>query len=136
MKKNKQGYYKNRNGCFLLQYHLILIVKDRRPIITDNVKSYLEQYIDEYFKKQDIVILSMILYPNRIHIYFEAKPQLQLVNFINAFKTASSRMVCKKFTWSPNLWERSYFLCSINDETEKIANSYISGIIFSEHGLF
>ena len=28
------GYYVNRHSCFLLQYHLVLVTKYRRPAIT------------------------------------------------------------------------------------------------------
>ena len=32
--KNSDGYYKNRHSCFLLSYHLVLVTKYRKPVLT------------------------------------------------------------------------------------------------------
>ena len=45
MKKGDSGYYTNRHSCFLLQYHLVLMTKFRHPVLTGDVKDFLEQYI-------------------------------------------------------------------------------------------
>ena len=36
-KKLGQTYYTNRHSCFLLQYHIVLITKYRRPVLTGAV---------------------------------------------------------------------------------------------------
>ena len=33
-KKQNEEYYYNQHSCFLLQYHLVLITKYRKPAIT------------------------------------------------------------------------------------------------------
>ena len=37
-KKLGQTYYTNRHSCFLLQYHIVLVTKNRRPVLTGAVK--------------------------------------------------------------------------------------------------
>lgn len=53
MRITKDGYYKNRHSCFLLQYHLALVTKYRKPVISVEVSEFLVAYIKDYFKKQD-----------------------------------------------------------------------------------
>ena len=39
MKIRGDGYYVVRHSCFLLQYHLVLVTKYRRPAITGEVET-------------------------------------------------------------------------------------------------
>ena len=54
MKKGDSGYYINRHSCFLLQYHLVMMTKFRHPVLTGDVKDFLEQYIIQYFKDRNL----------------------------------------------------------------------------------
>ena len=41
MKKNNNNtYYLNRHSCFLLQYHLVLVTKYRKPVITNDLEKF------------------------------------------------------------------------------------------------
>ena len=42
-KKLGQTYYTNRHSCFLLQYHIVLLTKYRRPVLTGAVKELVYQ---------------------------------------------------------------------------------------------
>lgn len=117
MKMTSDGYYKNQHSCFLLQYHLVLVTKYRHPVLQGEIEEYLVQYTRDYFKKQDLNILELNCSEDHIHILFEAVPQMNLSNFVNAYKTASSRMVRKNFGnelkqyyWKPYFWSLSYFI--------------------------
>ena len=42
MKKQKgTNYYANRHSCFLLQYHLVVVTKYRKPVLGSPVKEAL-----------------------------------------------------------------------------------------------
>ena len=132
MRKNPQGYYTNRHSCFLLQYHLVLVTKYRRPVISDEVREWLINYTKEYFKKQDCILIEVNTQPDHIHILFEAPPQINLANFVNAFKSASSRMIrnlfqeqVSRFYWKPYFWSLSYFLCTVSERTAEAVMKYI-----------
>lgn len=130
--KKKNGYYKNRHSCFLLQYHLVLITKYRHPVIKGNVEYFLKEYITNYFEERNCPILAFEMMPDHIHLLFEAGPQINLAEFINAFKSASSRMVRKNFPnelkeyyWKPYFWSLSYFVGTVNEKTTSIVENYI-----------
>ena len=71
-KKLGQTYCTNRHSCFLLQYHIVLVTKYRRPVLTGAVKELVYQVIQDIFDKKDLVILEMNGESDHIHILFEA----------------------------------------------------------------
>ena len=132
MKHTQDGYYKNRHSCFLLQYHLVLVTKYRKPVITEELRDYLMAYTKDYFKRMGCVLTEMNTQPDHIHILFEAPPQINLANFVNAFKAASSRMVrsnfpeeVSRFYWKPYFWSLSYFIATVSDRAADAVKKYI-----------
>ena len=133
MRLRDDGYYVNQHSCFLLQYHLVLLTKYRHPVITGDLEAWLKEYIQQYFKKQGLIIQAMECMPDHIHILFDAPPNMNLSNFVNAFKSASSRLVRKQFSeqlapyyWKPYFWSMSYFLGTVSDRTKQAVASYIA----------
>ena len=133
MKTCSDGYYKNRHSCFLLQYHLVLVTKYRKPAMEGRVKENLERYIAQYFKDRGLVIQAMECMPDHIHILFDAKPNMNLAEFVNALKSASSRMIRKtcpyelsRYYWKPYFWSLSYFIGSVSDRTVETVKNYIN----------
>lgn len=125
-------YYVNQHSCFLLQYHLVLVTKYRKPVITGHLEVALQEYVQQYFKKQGLVILELNTMPDHIHILFEAPPQLTLANFVNAFKSASSRRMRAQFSehlkpyyWKPYFWSMSYFIATVSERSTKAVKQYI-----------
>ena len=132
MKKAPNTYYKNRHACFLLQYHLVLITKYRKPILTNEVDLFIKNYANQYFSNNDCNILEIESNEDHLHILFEAPVTIQLTNFINGFKTVSSRMVRKRFSetlskyyWKPYFWSRSYFIATVSENTTSVVKEYI-----------
>ena len=129
---NSDGYYTNRHSCFLLQYHLVVVTKYRHPVIKGELEKWLKDYIVDYFKKQKFNLIALETMPDHVHILFEAVPNINLSTFVNAFKTASSRMVRKNFAeelapyyWKPYFWSLSYFIGSVSDRSTEVVKKYI-----------
>ncbi len=59
----------NNHSVFLLYYHLVLVTKYRRKVIHDK---------------------------DHVHILFKAHPNTEISKFINAYKSASSRIIKKE----------------------------------------
>lgn len=132
MKFNELGYYTNRHSCFLIQYHLVLVTKFRHPVLTGELEQALISYTKEYFEKQDCPIIAINANKDHIHILFEAAPTTNLVTFINAFKSASSRRMrtdfdefLKPYYWKPYFWSMSYFIASASERTTEAVKKYI-----------
>lgn len=126
------GYYTNRHSCFLLQYHLVLVTKYRRKAITGPVRDDLLQYTEQFFSERGCVLQEINTDLDHIHILFDAPPQLCLSEFINAFKSASSRHLrsrhareLARFYWKPVFWSRSYFIATVSDRSVEAVRHYI-----------
>lgn len=131
--KKENGYYVNRHSCFSLQYHLVLVTKYRHPVIANELKSKLLEYTENYFAKQDMNLLLVNTDKDHIHILFECSPIVNLPNFVNAFKSASSRQMRKQFPeflskyyCKPYFWSLSYFICTVSEHSTDLVKQYIA----------
>ena len=125
-------YYINRHSCFLLQYHLVLVTKYRNPVITGDLEKRLYEYTRQYFSDRDCILLELNGESDHIHILFEAPPMINMADFVNAYKSASSRKMRQEFAeflkpyyWKPYFWSRSYFICTVSDKSVEVVRSYI-----------
>lgn len=96
-KRSGQTYYTNRHSCFLLQYHIVLVTKYRRPVLTGPVKDLVYQVIQDIFDEKKLVILEMNGEADHIHILFEADPFTAPGTLVNIIKTKTSRYARKEY---------------------------------------
>ena len=70
--KQQKGtkFYANRHSCYLLQYHLVVVVKYRRKVINDDLKNDLvvmtENLINEQLSR---ILLVRVANPAQIRDY-------------------------------------------------------------------
>ncbi|MHB1546055.1 MAG: IS200/IS605 family transposase, partial [bacterium] len=124
-------YDNNFHSVFLLQYHLIFVVKYRRQVIDDNIAERLKEifaYIGDMYR---IKIIEFNHNKDHIHILFNSNPSTALVKFINSYKSASSILIKKEFPeikkvlWKEYFWSRSYFLMTTGGVTLDILKKYV-----------
>ena len=106
----------NNHSVFLLHYHLVLVVKYRREVFTDEISDFAKDMFIEIGKKYNITLTEWNHDKDHIHILFKAHPNSELSKFINAYKSASSRLIKKNFPhirkrlWKEMFWSRSFCL--------------------------
>ena len=118
-KKFGQNYYTNRHSCFWLQYHIVLVTKQRQPVLTGSVK--------------ELVILEMNGTADYIHILFEADPFTAPGTLVNVIKTKTSRYVrkqygdtfLKEYDGKSPFWSDSYFTTIGNENSRQLVQEYI-----------
>lgn len=129
----KIEYDTNQHSVFLLQYHLIFVVKYRRQVIDDSICARLKE-IFEYIAKSPRYAIAIIEFnhdKDHLHILFKSQPKSDLVAFINAYKSASSRLIKKefpsirKYLWREYFWSRSYFLATTGGVTLETLKKYV-----------
>jgi putative transposase len=68
---------------------------------------------------------------DHIHLLFKTKPQTQLLKFINAYKSASSRLIKKehpeirKKLWKESFWKIGYFISTTGGANIETIKKYI-----------
>lgn len=121
----------NKHSVFLMYYHLILVIKYRRKVI-DEAKSERLKEIFEYISPNYKIELQEWNHDkDHIHILFKAHPKSELSKFINAYKSASSRLIKKEFPdikeklWKENFWSRSFCLLTTGGAPIEVIKRYI-----------
>lgn len=107
----------NAHSVFLLYYHLILVIKYRKKVLNDpNYHITLEEWNHD----QD-----------HVHIMFRAHPKSELSKSINAYKSASSRLIKKEYPevrqklWKETFWSQSFCLLSAGGAPIEVIRQYI-----------
>ena len=132
-RKKDQPYYTNRHSCFLLQYHMVLVTKYRKPVLQGKVGELVYQTIRDIFSEKELNILEMNGGSDHVHILFEADPYTTPGELVNVVKTKTSRFVRKKFGdtelrkyyLKPLFWSSSYFVATASENGLKAVQSYI-----------
>lgn len=108
----------NNHSVFLLHYHLVMVVKYRRSVIDDPVSLRLREIFERIAPDYHITVEEWNHDQDHIHVLFKAHPKTMLSKFINAYKSASSRLIKKEFPeirkrlWQEQFWSKSFCLLS------------------------
>ncbi|WP_459771066.1 IS200/IS605 family transposase, partial [Alkalibacterium sp. s-m-28] len=80
----------NNHSVFSMCYHLVLVIKYRRKVITPPVSDYAKDMFLRISTNYNITLIEWNEDRDHIHILFKAHPNTELSKFINAYKSASS----------------------------------------------
>lgn len=121
----------NAHSVYLLYYHLIMVVKYRRQVIDDDISKRAEEIFSYIASGYGITIESWNHDRDHVHVLFRAQPKSELSKFINAYKSASSRLIKKEHPeirrklWKEAFWSQSFCLLSTGGAPIEIIRSYI-----------
>ena len=87
----------NNHSVFLMYYHLVLVTKYRRKVIDKTISYRLREIFDYIAVNYNISVIEWNDDRDHIHILFKAQPNSELSKFINAYKSASSRLIKKEY---------------------------------------
>ena len=80
-----------------MYYHLILVVKFRRKVIEYGSSVRLREIFEYISPSYNIELQEWNHDKDHVHILFKAHPKSELSKFINAYKSASSRLIKKEY---------------------------------------
>jgi len=121
----------NSHSVFCMYYHLVLVVKYRRKVIDDEISIRLREIFDYISPKYGIASKEWNHDIDHIHILFTAQPKSELSKFINAYKSASSRLIKKEFPhirknlWKEYFWNQSFCLITTGGAPIEVIKRYI-----------
>jgi putative transposase len=108
----------NFHSVFPLQYHLILVVKYRKKVFDDEISVRAKEIFEYISPKYKITVLEWNHDGDHVHVLFKAHPKTEISKFLNAYKSASSRLLKKEFPtireklWKEMFWSQSFCLLS------------------------
>ena len=121
----------NAHSVFYLNYHLILVTKYRKLIFDEEISERARVLFEAIAPAYKIEVLEWNHGQDHIHILFKAQPKTELSKFINAYKSASSRVLKKEFPsmrkqlWQDMFWSRSFCLLSSGGAPIEVIQQYI-----------
>ena len=87
----------NAHSVFLLNYHLVLVVKYRRKVFNDDISNHAKEIFEYISPNYNITLQEWNHDLEHVHILFKSHPNTEISKFINAYKSASSRLLKKEF---------------------------------------
>ena len=121
----------NAHSVFLLHYHLILVVKYRRQVFTDEISERAKEIFSYIAPSYKIELVEWNHDKDHVHILFKGQPKTEMSKFINAYKSASSRLLKKEFPiirqklWKEMFWYQSFCLLSSGGAPIEVIKEYI-----------
>ena len=121
----------NAHSVFSLNYHLILVVKYRRKVINDEISNRAKEIFEYISPKYNITLQQWNYDIDHVHILFKAHPNTEISKFINAYKSASSRLIKKEYPqirqklWKEYFWSQRFCLISTGEANIETIIKYI-----------
>jgi len=122
---------KNQHSVYSINYHLVMVIKHRRKVISDEISGYLKATFERIGATYGVELVEWNHDKDYVHVFFKCVPQTEPAKFINSYKSASSRLVKKnypeirQYLWNEDFWTKSYCLISTGEVSTGVIKQYI-----------
>ena len=122
---------KNQHSVYSINYHLVMVIKYRRKVISDEISGYLRATFERIGITYGVELVEWNHDKDHVHVLFRCTPQIASAKFINAYKSVSSRLVKKnypeirQYLWKEAFWTKSYCLISTGGVSIDVIKQYI-----------
>ena len=108
--------WKTKNRCkYLLQYHLILVCKYRKKLLSSNqISEDMKKLSKNILKKYNVVIKYMETDKDHIHYMLELNPEISVSKTVKLLKSYTTFHICMQkvpFWKEKTFWTDGYFIC-------------------------
>ena len=127
---SKVGSCREEDVC-RRDYHLVLVVKYRRQVFDDAISGRTKEIFAYIAPNYNITLEEWNHDKDHVHILFKAHPNTEISKFINAYKSASSRLLKKEFPqikqklWKEHFWSQSFCLLTTGGAPMEVIKKYI-----------
>ena len=121
----------NNHSVFSIHFHLILVVKYRKKVIDERISERLEEIFKYIQDNYNIVLEEWNHDIDHVHVLFRSEPNSNISKFINAYKSASSRLIKKEYPsiksrlYKEAFWSQSFCLISTGEANVETIKKYI-----------
>lgn len=124
--------YKGRGYVYSIQYHIVWCVKYRHKVLINEIKSKLKEILNKIAEDNNFKIVLMNGDLDHIRLLIECTPQHYIPDMMKALKGVSARLLMKEYghilkkkLWGCHLWNPSYFIATVSENTEEQIKNYI-----------
>ncbi len=122
---------KGRGYVYYLRYHIVFCTKYRHKIIEGPVETRIKEMFRSLANVHKLEIVTMEVMPDHVHLLVDCTPQHYIPDMVKALKGNTARFLFKEFPglkkklWGGHLWNPSYFIASVGENTEEAVKNYI-----------
>ena len=108
-----------------------MVVKYRREIIDEQIFDRAKEIFEYIAPNYGIVLEEWNHDIDHVHVMFRAQPKTEISKFINAYKSASSRLIKKEYPkireklWKEAFWSQSFCLMTAGGAPLEVIRQYI-----------
>lgn len=133
LRKNGNNFQSTSLCRYLLQIHLIFVVKYRKKLLYGNLNDDMLQKLFDISKKYGFEIKIMNSDENHLHMLISMKPSISVSQIVRVLKQESTvyiwkkyKSILKQYFWKEHtFWSDGYFVASIGNANEKTIKKYI-----------
>lgn len=120
-----------RGYVYSLQYHIVWCTKYRKPVLINEIESFLKMDLSLSSKLLGIAIIEMECTLDHIHLLVECSPQHFIPTVVKILKGNSARHIFMEYPylkaqlWGGHLWNPSYFVATVSDTSNEQIKEYI-----------
>ena len=121
-----------RGYVYSIQYHIVWCVKYRRKILTGQIENDLISILNNIAIDNDFKIIECNTDLDHVHLLVDCSPQNYIPDILKALKGVSARLLMKdhkeelkKILLDEHLWNPSYYISTISENTEEQIKKYI-----------
>jgi len=107
-------------------YHIIFSTKDRCGLLMDKNREEVHRYITGIIRNLDCSLLKINSVTDHAHLLCKIKPSVSVSDFINKFKSNSSRWMKERFELPYKFqWQSGFSSFSVSESAVKSVMQYI-----------
>ena len=124
-------YRKTQHSVYNITLHLVLVVKYRRNVIDDVISERIKDIFESIGSTHGVDILEWNHDKDHVHTILSISPSTNLNKYVNAAKTASSRLIKKELPeiksklYQDSLWTRGFYVNSTGSTQIEVVKNYI-----------
>ena len=121
----------NNHSVFSIHFHLFLVVKYRKKVIDERISERLKEIFGYIQDNYNIVLEEWNHDIDHVHVLFRSEPNSNISKFVNAYKSASSRLIKKEYPsiksilYKEAFWSQSFCLISTGEANIETIKKYI-----------
>lgn len=124
--------HKGRGYVYSIQYHIVWCVKYRHKVITPAIEADLFEALQKIGDNNKCSIVEFNTDLDHVHLMVDCHPQVYIPSLMKALKGVSARILMKKYgnelkkkLWGGHLWNPSYYIATVSENTEAQIREYI-----------
>jgi putative transposase len=129
-KKPALDYQRDEHRIHLIVYHLIWILKRRKPVLTGPIAADCRKLIEQKCAEKGWSVLELAIQPDHIHLFVRVWPTDSAAEVVKECKGLTAYELRKKYPAIlkklPSLWTRSYFASTAGNVSAATIEHYIA----------